>query len=250
MRGSRRLFSRRTAVVTGGVRRIGLAIARELAREGAALVLTYYRSTPSEVRQAVDDLEREGSPKVSAYQADLSRQEGLDSLLEQLSANHPRVDFLVNSAANFPNEGFFDTSYELFDETIALNLRAPFFLARHVARGMKEHGFGRIVNIADVAGVVPWKGYVAYSISKGALIAATKAMSKALAPEVLVNCVAPGPVLLPESFGSSEVREALEPTLLKRPGSPEEVADAVVYLLSSDYVTGIVLPVDGGRLLR
>ncbi len=115
---------------------------------------------------------------------------------------------------------------------------------------MKREGFGRIVNLADVAAFVPWTSYLPYSMSKAALVAMTKGLAKALAPEILVNCVAPGPVMLPESFSSSDLRQAVEPTVLKRAGSPDDVAAAVILLLRTDYITGAMIPVDGGRLLR
>jgi pteridine reductase len=115
---------------------------------------------------------------------------------------------------------------------------------------MQSRGFGRIVNIADVAATIPWPSYLAYSMSKAAIVAMTKGLAKALAPNVLVNAVAPGPVLLPDDFDEAQARQATNPTLLKRTGTPEDVANAVVFLLQSDYITGVTLPVDGGRLLR
>lgn len=246
----RRLFHNRTALVTGGVRRLGFEIARALGREGANVVVTYNTSPRDEVRRAVSELKSEGAGAVDAIKCNLADARQLDRLCKRLAREHPRIDYLVNSAANFIHEGFFDATREHFDETVALNLRAPFFLAQEVARGMKRDGFGRIVNIADVAAFVPFPGYLPYSMSKAALVAMTKGLAKALAPEVLVNCVAPGAVLLPDDFDAEDARNAVEPTLLKRTGTPDEIAAAVVFLLRSDYITGVTIPVEGGRLLR
>lgn len=246
----RRVFLNRTALVTGGARRLGLEIARAIAAEGGNCVVTYHTSSTQDVKRAIAALKDAGSPNVDAYKCNLADPHQLDRFCTKLVKAHPRIDYLVNSAANFIHEGLFEATREAFDETMALNLRAPFLLSQCVARGMKRAGFGRIVNVADIAGFVPFPGYLAYSMSKAGLIAMTKGLAKALAPEVLVNCVAPGPVLLPDDFDAEDAKHAVEPTLLKRTGSPEEIAAAVVFLLRSEYITGATLPVDGGRLLR
>jgi NAD(P)-dependent dehydrogenase (short-subunit alcohol dehydrogenase family) len=216
----------RTALVTGGVRRVGKAIAEALAAEGAR-VLTVSRSGGD-------------------FKVDLSTREGVETLLARL----PPIDLLVNAAANFISEEFGSITWENFDETFALNLRAPLFLSQALGTRMRDRGFGRIVNIADIAATIPFPSYLPYSMSKAGIIALTRGLAKALAPVVLVNAVAPGPVLVPEHFSEADIQKAVAPTLLKRVGSAEDVAAAVVFLLSSDYITGVTLPVDGGRLLR
>jgi pteridine reductase len=216
----------RTALVTGGVRRVGLAIADALRGEGARVLTT--------ARSGAD------------FDVDLATREGVESLLAQL----PPIDLLVNSAANFVHEEFGAIAWETFDATFALNLRAPLFLSQAIGTSMRGRGFGRIVNIADIAAMLPFPGYLPYSMSKAGLVAMTKGLAKALAPAVLVNAVAPGPVLVPDDFTPEQLRQAVAPTLLQRTGSTEEIASAVVYLMKSDYVTGVMLPVDGGRLLR
>lgn len=216
----------RTALVTGGVRRVGKAITEALAAEGAR-VLTASRGGGD-------------------FEVDLSMRQGVELLLARL----PPIDLLVNAAANFISEDFGSITWENFDETFALNLRAPLFLSQALGTRMRDRGFGRIVNIADIAATIPWPSYLPYSMSKAGIIALTRGLAKALAPVVLVNAVAPGPVLVPEDFSEADIQKAVAPTLLKRVGSAEDVAAAVVFLLSSDYITGVTLPVDGGRLLR
>jgi len=210
----------RTALVTGGVRRLGLAIANAL-REAKVNVLTTARSG-------------------SDFDADLSTRDGVESLLAAL----PPIDLLVNSAANFIRGATWDD----FDATFALNLRAPFFIAQSLGEKMRERGFGRIVNMADIAAFTPFPAYLPYSMAKGGIVTMTKGLARAFAPQVLVNAVAPGPVLPPDDFDDEQRRAAAAPTLLKRLGTVEDVARAVVFLLESDYITGTILPVDGGTL--
>lgn len=219
----------KTALVTGGVRRVGGAIAAALRASGARVIVT----------------SRSGRGE-NTIRCDFSSRHGVECVLDQL----PPVDLLVNSAANFIREPFGAISFENFDETFAVNVRAPLFLSQAIGGEMKQRGFGRIVNIADIAATLPWPSYLPYSMSKAAIVAMTRGLAKALAPEVLVNAVAPGPVLLPDDFNDAQEQQATDPTLLKRTGTAEDVAAAVVFLLQSDYITGTTLPVDGGRLLR
>ena len=225
--GGRRLtpLAGRTALVTGGAKRLGAAIASALQAAGAQVLVTS-RSAP--------------------LSFDLATRGGVSSLLAAL----PPIDLLVNAAANFIEEPFGAITFENFDATFALNARAPLFLSQALGTKMKERGYGRIVNIADIAATIPWPSYLPYSMSKAALVALTRGLAKALAPTVLVNAVAPGPVLLPDDFDEAQAKQAIEPTLLKRAGRPEDVAEAVVFLMTSDYITGQTVAVDGGRLLR
>ena len=210
----------RTALVTGGVRRLGAAIADAL-RDAKVNVLTTARAG-------------------SDFDADLSTREGVESLVAAL----PPIDILVNSAANFIH----GDDWSDFDDTFTVNLRAPFFLSQSLGAKMRERGYGRIVNMADIAAFSPFPGYLPYSMSKAGIVAMTKGLARALAPQVLVNAVAPGPVLVPDDFTEEQRRAAVAPTLLKREGTPQEVARAVLFLLESDYITGTVLRVDGGAL--
>jgi NAD(P)-dependent dehydrogenase (short-subunit alcohol dehydrogenase family) len=243
-------FAGRTALVTGGVRRVGLSIARAIASEGARVVVTYSTSKEEEVEAALSLLRESGAAEAFAYRADLADRDGVERAIAQIAGAHDRIDLLVNSAANFIRHDLADVTWEEFDATFALNARAPFFLSQAFGSAMLRNGYGRIVNLADVAATVPWPAHLPYSMSKGAIVTMTRGLAKALAPHVLVNAVAPGPVLMPEHFDATQIEQAVAPTLLKRLGSAEDVATAVLFLLSSDYITGVTLPVDGGRLLR
>jgi NAD(P)-dependent dehydrogenase (short-subunit alcohol dehydrogenase family) len=156
------------------------------------------------------------------------------------------IDFLVNNASTFGRTPFSETTEEDWDRFHDVNLKAAFFLTQAVVPHMKE---GAIVNIADTGGVNLWPGYLAYGTSKAGLIALTRGLAKHLAPRIRVNAILPGPILPPEAAGAESLAEATERTLLKRPGSPEDIASAVRYLLvEGTYMTGAVIPVDGGRL--
>ncbi|HEU4455556.1 MAG TPA: SDR family oxidoreductase, partial [Longimicrobium sp.] len=159
------------------------------------------------------------------------------------------IDVLVNNASVFPAEGLEESTEELWDHTMAVNLRAPFFLVRHLASTLRERR-GVIVNMCDLAGIQAWKSYAVHSISKAGMIHLTKVAARSLAPEVRVVGIAPGAVLPPEDMSDEEVAALARATPLQRNGSPDDVTGAVLYLLRADFVTGHVVTVDGGKLLR
>jgi len=140
-------------------------------------------------------------------------------------------------------------SREAWDDMFALNVRAPFFLSQHAANVLRL-AKGSIVNIADLAAYETWTGYVPHGMTKAAIVQMTRAMAHALAPEVRVNAVAPGIVMLPEDFNEASAEHLRQTTPLQRFGTPEDVAQAVIYLLNAEYVTGEVIFVDGGRHVR
>ncbi len=160
------------------------------------------------------------------------------------------VDVLVNSAANFVAAAFAQTSEEDLDRALSVNLKGPFFCSQAAAPGMVEGGFGRIVNVADVAGLEPWPRFTAHSVAKAGLVMLTRSLAQTLAPHITVNAIAPGTVLMPEGAEDAATRRAVEKTVLERVGSPDDVAGALRYLLEADYVTGHTLVVDGGRMVR
>jgi pteridine reductase len=155
----------------------------------------------------------------------------------------------VNNASVFDQADFEGSTPELWNSQMDSNARAPFFVAQHAAKLMRGRGHGKIVNLVDVAGEVVWPGYLAYSVSKAALIAINRGLAKALAPSIQVNGVAPGPVLFPEYYTQDQKHLAVERTLLKRAGSARDIVNAVVFLIENDYITGEVIHVDGGRHL-
>src|SRR5205823_503883 len=141
------------------------------------------------------------------------------------------LDILVSSASVFDAATADDATPEHWDAQMETNAKAPFFLAQHAARLMRKRDGGKIINIADVAGEIIWPSYLPYSVSKAALIAVNRGLAKAFAPHIQVNAIAPGPVLFPEYYSEEQKRSAVERTLLKRAGSPQDVVNAVVFLI-------------------
>jgi pteridine reductase len=235
----------RVALVTGAAKRIGRAVALRLAREGADTVVHYHTSA-AEAGEAVAEIKKLGR-KSLALQADLGNVAEIKRLFQQTAEHFGRLDFLVNSAANFLHAQLEDTSEKLWDTALDTNLKAPFFCAQAAAPLLKQtHGV--IINFADVGGILPWPAYIPHCASKAGVIMLTKCLAKALAPEVRVNAIAPGTITMsddPSEWDADFIRRAP----LHRSGSPEDVADAVSFLIHSTFITGHILVLDGGRTL-
>ena len=234
------------ALVTGSARRVGRAIAGALAAAGADIVI-HHHASPDAARSTAEELSDLGV-RTLVLQADLTDLSEIDRLFQSTERTFGRLDILVNSAAILQRRPALEIDGPDWDAVMNLNLRAPFFCSRWAARLMGDVG-GKIVNIADVAAFQPWPAYAHHSISKAGLVMATRVLARALAPRIQVNAVAPGPVLPPEEFTDEERRRIAEGTVLKRLGAPSDVADAVLFLIRSDYITGETILVDGGKML-
>lgn len=238
----------KVALVTGAAKRVGKEIALELAKSGAHVVITY-RTSETEAAKTVSQIKRLGV-KSAAYYADVSSSEDIENAVQKIYRQFRRVDILVNNAANFLKVPFTDLTEKDFDDSINTNLKGPYLFSIAVGKIMLKQKCGKIINIADWAGERPYKNYLPYCISKGGVITLTKALAKSLAPYVQVNAVSPGAILFPEGFGSKEKRKVIEGTPLKKIGSPKDIARAIKFLIEgSDFITGAILPVDGGRLI-
>jgi pteridine reductase len=223
------------ALVTGAGVRVGAAIAARLAEAGYAVAGHYLRHRP-------DGLE-------AALRADLSGPDGPDALARAFRARFDRLDLLVNSAAGFDERPLAATDAAAFDAQMDLNARAPLLLVRALLPLLRR-ARGSVVNVVDVGGgLVAWKGFAAYAASKAALARLTECLALELAPRVRVNGVAPGTVVFPEHYPAARRRALTRRIPLGRVGTPRDVAEAVLYLAGAGYVTGAVLPVDGGRRL-
>lgn len=236
----------RTALVTGGAVRVGRAISLALAAAGARVIVHHHTSGEAAAR-IVREITASGG-EAHSLAADLSSVEATLDLAAAAELIAP-IDVLVNNASIFPPDALDTVTPELREATIAINLRAPFFLTQSIGGAMKARGSGVILNIADLAGLQAWSGYAAHSVSKAGLVQLTRIAARALAPQVRVAAIAPGTVLPPNEMTADEVAGLAARTPLKRIGSPDDVAHAVLYLVSSDFVTGDVLVVDGGRSL-
>ena len=238
----------KVALVTGAGVRVGKRIALALAGAGMH-VAVHYHASADEAEETVAEIRALGVES-EPFQGDLGRIESIRGLIAAIDARWRRLDVLVNSAAIFPRTPWEEIDEAVWDRTIDVNLKAPFFTAWHAVPLMRRGGGGKIVNIADWAGLRPYTNYLPYVISKGGIVTMTKALAKELAPEIEVNAIAPGPVMLPEDFEPDAAERVRKGTLLKRLGSPEDVARSVVFLVAmTDFVTGHILVVDGGRLI-
>lgn len=238
----------KVALVTGAARRVGRTIALSLARRGARVIVHYNRSR-RDARRLSEEIESSFGREAPALQADLSDGRALSRLAETALRKYGVVHVLVNNASVYERTPFGKTQERAWDLHLDVNLRAPFLLSQILGPAMKRAGEGKIVNIADFSARRPYADYVPYCVSKAGLLALNTALAKALAPEVQVNAILPGPVLL-KGGETPRLREAIKnATLLKRLGDPEDVARAALYLIEeADFSTGASLAVDGGRL--
>ena len=236
------------AVVTGGARRLGRATVLGLAHHGVRLVVSY-RHSAADAADTVDAARAAGADAIAVC-ADATQPDDVDALLDHALRTFGRVDALVTTAGAFRRTPLASLTDADWRDMMADNLEATFVPARRFGLHMRDHGGGAIITFADVAALRPWAEYAPYCAAKAGVVALTQALAKELAPTVRVNAIAPGPVLFPDDFDAEARAREIGRTLLRRAGEPEHVADAVVTLLRNDYMTGVVLPVDGGRSLR
>ncbi|MBD3162603.1 MAG: SDR family oxidoreductase [Candidatus Eisenbacteria bacterium] len=237
----------RTALVTGSAARIGRAIALRLAQEGYAVLAHYHTS-----REAAESLAREiaeRGDRAELLAADLSAPDGPARLAEGARRAGP-IDVLVNNASSWERTPLDTQEADAFDRMVAINLRAPYLLALEIGREMHARGSGCIVNLLDWSVERPYPEYLPYGIAKAGLAAATRGLARGLAPRVRVNGIAPGTVLLPEGSSPEQAERIRRAIPLGRIGDPEDVVEALVYLVRAPFVTGTILTLDGGRSLR
>jgi len=240
-------LSGRVALVTGAGRRVGRAIAVALGAEGMRVAVHYNASSAGAEETCRLIVERGGAAEIVS--GDLTRVATCEQLIDDVVARFGALDLLVNSAAIMVRTPIGTVTEEQWDEMNALNVRAPFFLTQRAAPALRA-ARGSVVNIADLAAFETWKGYVPHGMTKAAVVQMTRALAHALAPEIRVNGIAPGVVLLPEHFDVAESEHLRATTPLQRIGTPEDVAEAVLYLARADFVTGEIIRVDGGRHVR
>lgn len=240
----------RVALVTGAARRIGAAVAGALHGAGWG-VAVHYRESAGAARTLVESMNGERPESAEAFGADLASVRECDALVRDVTGRFGRLDLLVNNASGFFPTPVGETSDAQWEELLASNLKAPYFLVQAARAALAEYG-GSVVNITDVHARRPMPGYPVYCIAKAGLDMLTRALAVELGPEVRVNAVAPGAILWPEGEHGDAVAkpEILDRTALRRQGSPEDIAQAVLYLAGAGYVTGHVLVVDGGRSLH
>lgn len=235
----------RVALVTGAARRVGAAIAERLAGAGCAIAL-HYNNSEADAEQTAGRCRAAGA-RVELFRADLSDLDATRKLAPRVLAAFGRLDVLVNNASIFERMTLDRFDQQAWERTMRVNVTAPMLLAHSAAPALRA-ARGRVVNLCDIAVDRPWPDYLAYVASKGALATLTKALARALAPGVNVVGVAPGIAAWPETYDEKTRQMLLQRVPLKRAGSAEDIAAAVHFLLKEgDYITGTILPVDGGR---
>jgi pteridine reductase len=238
----------KVALVTGGAVRVGRAIALGLADAGADIVLNYHSSAGA-ARETEVVLNAMGR-QVILVQADVAHADQVQRLVDEAIAHFGRLDVLVNSASFWRRTPWAELDEDAWDQLLGTDLKGAFLCSRAAAPHLAAHGDGAIVNIVDLSAFVPFPNMLPHSVAKAGLLSMTYALAMELAPAVRVNAVAPGPVLPPPDYDEKLVTATARRTLLGRWGAPEDVAGAVVFLAQAGYVTGVVLPVDGGERLR
>lgn len=239
----------RVALITGAARRIGAAIARTLHGAGFDVAL-HHRHSRTDAQALADELESRRPGSTLLLRADLAEFDRLPELVAQTVGRFGRLDALINNASHFAPTPIGPTTPAHWDALMASNARAPFFLSQAAAPHLQASG-GAIVNLADLYGERPLRQHTVYCMAKAALLMMTRSLALELGPQVRVNAVSPGAILWPESGGDPAAQQAmLARTPLGRTGTPEEVAEAVRWLvMDASYSTGQVLHLDGGRLL-
>jgi len=240
----------RVALVTGsGKKRVGAAVADALARRGYAIAV-HYRSSEAEAEETAAGL-REHGVEAIAFPADLTDETAVRELAKAVIQQFGRIDVLVNCAAIWQRKALEDVTAADVRLHFETNTLGTFLACQHVGLAMvAQPEGGCIITLGDWAEVRPYTGYAAYFPSKGGVTALTRSLAVELGtrnPKVRVNCILPGPVMLPPDLPEVEREQAIQATLVKREGNPNNIAQAVLSLVENDFITGVCLPVDGGR---
>lgn len=243
----------KVALITGsGKKRIGWHVADALAQRGYALAI-HYRRSADEANETVTHFRDRGN-QANAVQADLRDETAVIRMVQQVIEEFGRIDVLVNCAADWSSRKLEEVTAADVRHFFEVNTLGTFLCCQHVGLAMtKQPEGGCIITLSDWAVERPYRDYAAYFPSKGAIPALTRTFAVELAarnPNVRVNCILPGPVMLPPDLPDAERNEAIAGTLVKREGKPENIAQAVLSLIENDFITGACLPVDGGRSIH
>ncbi|NJP07757.1 MAG: SDR family oxidoreductase [Chloroflexaceae bacterium] len=240
-------FKGQVVCVTGSARRVGRAIMLAFAERGAHVVI-HHGNSDADAASAAEEA-RAAGVEALVLKADLADPAAIEQLFKDIQAHYDRLDVLVNSAANFKRNQLLDISLEEWHSVIDTNLRAPFLATQHAARLMITGGRGGVIlNISDNSGLHGWAERGHHSIAKAGILMLTRVSAKALAEhQIRVNCVVPGPVLVPAGASPAVLDSLADMLPLKRIGTPEHIAQAMVFLASNDFATGSVLSIDGGE---
>lgn len=244
----------KVAIVTGAGRGIGRSISKFFAQEGAKVVINYHKSE-ERASSLAEEIQKQGG-EVLVVKADVSKSDEVKNMVQKTVERFGRIDVLVNNAGILILAAFNDTTEEIWDETMDVNMKSAYLCAKEVVPIMQKQGKGKIINISSICGLSERSALrnTAYVVSKAGVIGLTRSMALNLGPSINVNAVCPGltDTDMVSSLGPDRLKAGIEESILKRIGKPEDIANAVLFLASdeSDFVTGEVLTVSGGRGMR
>ncbi len=239
----------KVALITGGVRRLGKKISLALTGMGYDLAIIYNSSSPAELKKTKAELGAYGI-KFKFYKCDLKNITKLKSTINKIGSDFKKIDLLVNNSGVIIKVEFTDITPELFDNTIAVNLKAPLFVTQFALKYLNKAKEPLVINIASLGGLQNWTGYIPYSTSKTGLVKLTYLLARKLAPKIRVNAIAPGTIIIKGEEKGTPSKIDVSKIPLNKYGTPEDIISAVKFIIDCKYLTGHVIPIDGGRLLN
>jgi NAD(P)-dependent dehydrogenase (short-subunit alcohol dehydrogenase family) len=237
------------AVITGGVRRLGRHISYYLADEGFNLVIIYNSSLKKELEKTIEYLETKRI-KYRFYKCDLRNLKVVKKTFARIKKELERIDLLVNNSGIIRKIDLEEITPKVFDDTINVNLRSMLFTSQYCLPLLMKSKNPQIINFASLGGLLNWANYIPYGISKAGVIKLTQLLAKRLAPEIRVNAIAPGTIIIKGEEAGTPAKTPMKKIPLKKYGSPSDIISAIHYLINSPYVTGQIITVDGGRLIN
>lgn len=239
----------KVALITGGVRRLGRQISLYLASKGYDLAIIYNSSSPAEIKRTSALLNAFGI-KYKLYKCDLKNIKLLKNTINTIGKDFKKIDVLVNNSGVIKKIDLFDITEQLFDDTIAVNLKAPLFVSQFAVKYLNRSKAPVIINIASLGGMQNWSGFIPYSLSKTGAVKLTYLLARRLAPKIRVNAIAPGTIIIPGEEHRTPKKINVSKIPMKKYGSSADIINAVEFIIECSYLTGHVIPVDGGRLLN
>lgn len=237
----------RTALITGGAKRVGRGITLALARAGANVVINYCNSA-AQAEETAREAEAFGVQALPV-QADVSDYDAVGAMVDQAVERFGAIDVLVNNASSFSHDPIPTDDLSVWHRSIDTLVHGPFYCANRVAPVMLQNDGGVIIGIGDLSAFEPWPGFAGHAVGKAAVLSLTRQLALELAPRIRANAVVPGPALRPHDYDDATYQRVADETLIGRWGTPEEMAGAVLFLVEAEYVTGEVITVDGGQRL-
>ncbi len=242
---------KKVALVTGGARRLGKDICMDLGKSGFDIILNYNNTAKDVLDKSISEISETGA-KVTPVKFDISKAGEIKKMFETIASKFENLDLLINNAGVFEQTNFLETDEEIFDKHIDTNLKSTFFCSQEAAKIMlkNKEKIGRIINIASLGAIETWTGFIPYSLSKIGVMKLTELMGKKLAPDILVNAIAPGTILIENDENQTVNTAELKKYPMKRFAKSSDLTSLILYLANENtYITGQTFVVDGGRSL-